>query len=105
MPTVWDDTKVLAGEIGRYAAIARRSADDWFVGIINDNESRTLKLPLEFLDPAKRYTAHIYSDNSSVQTRTHVAVNTLVMDAHTMFDVALLPAGGEAVWFTPILDK
>jgi hypothetical protein len=32
-------------------------------------------------------------------------VNTLVMDAHTMFDVALLPAGGEAVWFTPILDK
>ena len=105
VPTVWDDTKVLAGEIGKYAAIARRSGDDWFVGIINGSKSRALKLPLEFLDPAKRYTAHLYADDSSVQTRTHVAVKTLAVNAHTVLEVSLLPAGGEAVWFTPILDK
>ena len=35
VPTVWDDTKVINGEIGKFATIARRSGDDWFVRTIN----------------------------------------------------------------------
>lgn len=99
-PTVWDDTKVLDAEIGKYAAIARRSGEDWFIGVINNQEPRTLKLPLTFLDPARNYQAHIYSDDRSIPTRTHVAVATRPADARTVLDVPLLPAGGEAVWLT-----
>ncbi|MGH7951041.1 MAG: glycoside hydrolase family 97 catalytic domain-containing protein, partial [Limisphaerales bacterium] len=100
VPTVWDDTKVIADEIEKFAAIARRSGNDWFVGVIN-NEPRELKLPLTFLHKNKKYEAHIYSDDSSIATRTHVAVKTQTVDSKTILIAALQSSGGEAIWLTP----
>jgi alpha-glucosidase len=104
VPTVWDDTRVLNGEIGKFATIARRKGDDWFVGIINGGEPRTLKLPLTFLNPGRRYTAHIYSDDDSVSTRTHVGIETRVVDSTSVVELLLHPAGGAAVWIAPLSE-
>ena len=101
VPTVWDDTKVLNGEIGKYATIARRSGEAWFVGTINDREARLLKVPLSFLNPARKYEAHVYYDDPSVATRTKVGVKTLPVTADTVLDMSLSSAGGEALWITP----
>jgi alpha-glucosidase len=105
VPTVWDETRVVDGEIGKYAAIARRSGDSWFVGVINNHEPRTLKLPLSFLDPVRKYEAHIYSDDLSLQTRTHVGIATRLVEARTVLESSLVPAGGEAVWIVPAAPK
>jgi hypothetical protein len=105
VPTVWDDTKVLAGEIGQYAAIARRSGDAWFIGVINDGQPRTLKLPLAFLGQKQKYMVHIYSDDDSIKTRTHVAVTTRLVDGKTLLTVPLKPTGGEAIWLAPVSEK
>lgn len=101
IPTVWDETKIINGEIGKYATIARRNGNDWFIGTINDRQSRTLKAPLTFLDRDKHYTARVYSDDDSVSTRTHVGIKTCAVDARTVLEVPLHPAGGQAVWITP----
>ncbi|CAN5638915.1 glycoside hydrolase family 97 protein [soil metagenome] len=69
VPTVWDETKVIHDAIGEYVTIARRSGDDWFVGTISNNDGRSLKLPLDFLPKGKNYTAHIYSDDPTVQPK------------------------------------
>ncbi|MBV9657606.1 MAG: glycoside hydrolase family 97 catalytic domain-containing protein, partial [Verrucomicrobia bacterium] len=100
VPTVWDETKVINGEIGKFATIARRSGAEWFVGTINGSEPRTLKVPLAFLDPGRRYTAHIYADDESVATRTKVGVKTQAVDAGAVLDVPLQASGGQAVWIT-----
>jgi alpha-glucosidase len=105
VPTVWDETKVLNGEIGKYATIARRSGEDWFIGTINDSEPRELKVPLMFLDQNKKYEAHIYSDDQSVATRTHVAVTMRNVNAQTILKMPLPAAGGEAVWIVPLAKK
>jgi alpha-glucosidase len=104
VPAVWDDTKVLSSEIGKYAAIARRSGEEWFVGTINGSEGRQLKLPLMFLGQNKRYTAHIYSDDGSVSTRTHVRVETRTVDSGSVLDLSLRSAGGAAIWLTPLSE-
>jgi alpha-glucosidase len=101
VPTVWDDTKVINGEIGKFATIARRSGDDWFIGTINNSEPRELKVSLAFLDGGKKYTAHLYSDDQSVATRTKVGIETRAVDARTILNVPLRAAGGQAVWITP----
>lgn len=101
VPTVWDETKVINGEIGKFATVARRSGDAWFIGPINNSEPRQLKLPLNFLKAGKNYTARIYSDNNSVPTRTHVAVETRTVNSLATLDVPLHAAGGQAVWITP----
>ncbi len=83
VPTVWDDTKVINGQIGQFVTLARRSGNDWFIGAINDQTPRTLKVPLTFLDPQRHYQAHIYADDASAPTRTHVAVTTRLVNSRT----------------------
>lgn len=101
VPTVWDDTKVIHDAIGEYVTIARRSGTDWFVGTISNNDGRKLKLPLDFLPSGKTYTAHIYSDDPTVSTKTQVRVATHQVKAGQVLDLKLLPRGGQAMWLTP----
>ncbi|MBN8825482.1 MULTISPECIES: glycoside hydrolase family 97 protein [unclassified Spirosoma] len=102
VPTVWDDTRVIHDAIGEYVTIARRSGNDWFVGTITNNDGRMLKLPLDFLPKGKTYTAHIYSDDPAVATKTQVRVATQIVKAGQSLDMNLLPRGGQAVWLTPV---
>jgi alpha-glucosidase len=102
VPTVWDDTRVLDGQISQFASIARRSGDTWFVGTINNSEPRQLHLPLSFLTPNKHYLAHLYADDNTAPTKTKVAVTTRPVDDQTILDVSLSSAGGQALWIEPL---
>lgn len=46
VPTVWEDTRVLAGEIGSYVAIARRHGETWFLGVMTGDQPLTIELDL-----------------------------------------------------------
>lgn len=98
VPTVWDDTRVLDGQIGEYAVMARRSGEEWFLGAMNSETPRTLAVPLDFLDPQKSYTARIYSHDPSVLTRTHVRIDNRPVDATTRLTIPLERNTGQAVW-------
>lgn len=101
VPTVWDETRVLQGDIGEYVVIARRSGSDWFVGAINANEKRELTVPLNFLDSGKSYQARIYRDDSTLKTRTQVAIDEQTVDAEETLTITLAPNEGEAMRMTP----
>jgi alpha-glucosidase len=101
MPTVWDDTKVIHGRIGEYAVIARRSAENWFIGCMNSGEARTLDVPLDFLDKGRKYTASIYSDDPAVPTRTHVKLEKITVDSVTVLKAAMTEKGGRAIRIIP----
>ncbi|MDR1632652.1 MAG: glycoside hydrolase family 97 protein [Dysgonamonadaceae bacterium] len=49
VPTVWDNTIALNGEIGKYISIARRKGNDWYIGSLTNWDARTLELDLTFL--------------------------------------------------------
>lgn len=101
VPTVWDETKVIHGEIGEYAVIARRSGDVWYVGAMNANEKRELKLPLNFLSPGTQYHARRYRDDASLKTKTKVRIDDQSVDSTTELTISLLPNGGEAIRIAP----
>jgi len=101
VPTVWDETRVIHGRIGQYAVIARRSGEEWFVGAMNDSQERTLKLPLDFLGAGKKYTAHIYSDDPQVETRTHVRIDRVEVDSTKTLNLELAPRCGQAIRIVP----
>jgi alpha-glucosidase len=100
--TVWDDTKVLDGEIGKYVSIARRKGEEWFVGTITNNDARELKLPLNFLTPGKKYEASIYYDDPNSKVRTKISIKKVKMDAATVLDTKLIASGGQAIWIRPL---
>jgi alpha-glucosidase len=97
VPTVWDDTRVIHGIIGEYAVIARRSGMNWFVGGMNSGRSRTLKVPLDFLTPNKPYTAYIYSDDATVDTRTGVRIDHIDVNSQTVLNMSMGKQGGQAI--------
>ncbi len=50
LPRGWDDSKFVDGYPGRYAVIARRAGDAWYVAGINaDDSAKTLALDLSFI--------------------------------------------------------
>lgn len=105
--TVWDDTKVLKGEIGHYIATARRSADEWFVGAITNTEQRKLDLKLDFLNPDTVYVMDSYTDNAAMNTKTKVSVNHFLVDQKTSLELLLKASGGAALHLRPAtkIDK
>lgn len=51
LPRSWDDVRFIDGYPGRYAVIARKSGDSWYVAGFNaDGAARTVELDLSFLD-------------------------------------------------------
>ena len=100
-PTVWDQTKVIEGRIGEYAIIARRSGPNWFIGFMNSGKARTFDVPLGFLDPEKTYVAHVYSDDPSVSTKTHVRIDRFTLDRDTRLKMTASEKGGQAARIVP----
>src|SRR5205085_3827630 len=86
VPTVWDDTKVLDGEAGKYITIARRRGEEWFVGSITNNDAREMKIHFSFLPKGKKYKATIYCDNPASKVRTHVSMKQIIVSNSTILD-------------------
>ena len=101
IPTKWDETKVLQGIPGEYITTARRKGNEWFVGTITNNDVRMLKISFSFLPKGKKYIAAIYSDDSTVATKTKVKVERKKVDASTVLDIKLAASGGQAIWLKP----
>ncbi len=101
VPTTWQDSRVLNGEIGQFITVARKSNNEWFVGSITNNAARDIPINCSFLPPGKKFKATVFYDDPASVIRTKVSVKELMADASTVINVHLLPSGGEAIWFTP----
>lgn len=97
LPTTWDETRVVAGEIGHRAVVARRKGQDWFVGAISPGEGR-FQIPLTFLAPGKKFLAKAYSDKPNAQG---VQIEERTVDAQSVLEADIPANGGLAVRLIP----
>lgn len=67
VPTVWDETIPLIGELGDIIAVARRSGKTWYVGGMISGEAREIDILLSFLGD-KTAKATIYMDGTEADT-------------------------------------
>jgi alpha-glucosidase len=106
VPTVWDTTAVVLGEIGKFIATARRTGDTWFVGGITNNEGRRMEIPLRFLERGRSYLATIYTDGGdSVKTRTRVKIDRHLVESTTSITTDLKSSGGVAIELRPARES
>ncbi len=76
LPTVWDDTRYLDGEIGKFVVVARRKGNKWFVSVLNGEASRQFSVPLGFMKGENSYQAISYEDsNKSIARKDFVVSN------------------------------
>jgi alpha-glucosidase len=104
VPTDWSESRVLSGEVGDFATIARkdRRGGDWYLGSVTDEEARTLSIPLDFLDDGKPYVAEIYrdGDNAAWDTNPHsIVIERRDVRRDDVLAIRLAPGGGLAIRF------
>jgi alpha-glucosidase len=104
VPTVWDETKVLAASIGEYIVTARRSGPTWYIGAMTNWTPRDLDLDLNFLGNgnytltswsdgvnAARYAADYRKSMNPVKGAQHISVH-------------LAPGGGYTAIIKPLTN-
>ena len=96
VPTTWDETKVLAGDIGQFIVIARRSGKDWYIGAMTNEQARTVEVPLDFLGGAP-FTATVWADGAT-QTTLKKETRTVDRGGGTV-PLSLASGGGAVVLF------
>lgn len=101
-PATWDETKALAGEIGDYIAVARRSGRDWYLGAMTDWTPRSIVLRLDFLGRGD-FDATVYADGPDAANEPkRVEVSERRVTRADSLAVTMAPGGGCAVRFTPV---
>lgn len=104
VPVIWDETRVLAAELGEYAIVAKRKGDKWFVGgITNGKDSvRTFHLPLTFLQDGRTYQMISFVDgiNADCQAMDYRRNETQVNNSYSLF-VKMVRNGGFAAVLVP----
>ncbi len=74
VPTLWDETRYVAGYPGKYAVIARRNGEKWYVAAINaEKEMKEISVTLPMFSGKK---VALYSDKADRSPRMEqIAVN------------------------------
>ena len=103
VPTTWDDTHFIAGYPGEYIALAKRKADVWYVGIMNNSQPRDLEIALDFL-PLGQYEIEYWADGKKADTiATEVVHKTTKQYAQKPLKVHLAAGGGYVATITRVL--
>jgi len=100
LPTVWDDTVVLAADVAQHVVIARRSGQRWYLAAMNGDAPLNLRVPLSFLGSGPwKLRAFADTPESGANPGKISDTNTEV-SATTALELKLAPAGGYAAVLT-----
>ncbi len=97
VPTTWDETVPLAGEVGESVLLARRKGDEWYVGGMTDENERMMTVDFSFL-PGGTFDADVYQDGPNAHRngidyqRIHQVVTSKSRESYS-----LSPGGGVAI--------
>ncbi|USX11809.1 glycoside hydrolase family 97 protein [Oxalobacteraceae bacterium OTU3CAMAD1] len=97
VPTSWDETRILSGDIGQYIVSARRKGDTWYIGAMTNEAGRTLKVPLSFLGKGA-FNAHVLQDGADP---TRLKASDSKVSATATLTLKLAPSGGAVAVIKP----
>ena len=98
----WDASYIQEAEPGDYITIARKAKgrNEWYVGGITDENSRTANIDFSYLPKGKKYTATIYADakNASWDKNPQAySIKTVKVNSKSTLKQYIAPGGGFAI--------
>ena len=101
VPTNFEKTLPLLGEIGEYYVVARkdRESADWFLGGVTNENGRRVHIDLDFLDSGA-YQATIYADSDDAHYRENpfgINIQQKHVGRGEALDIYMAPGGGFAI--------
>ncbi len=101
VPTFFDQTVSLDGQVGQYVTIARRKGKEWYVGAMSNWEPRDITIDCSFLG-AGSYEAEIFRDGINAdRDATDYKKEKKTVTAGDRLTVHLAPGGGWVARIAP----
>lgn len=94
IPTTWDETKVLSGEVGEYIVTARRKGDVWYVGGITNWNERSVEVDLSELVGSARHSVEIFSDGVNANRKGSDYRRETMTTQGSSIKIKMAPGGG-----------
>ena len=91
IPTVWDETRVLQGEVGEYIVTARRKGDTWYIGGITNWDARDIDVDISALGITNP-TVELFTDGANAHRRGSDYDHRVVTSKRAKIHLA--PGGG-----------
>lgn len=106
VPVDWSNSKVLKAEPGDYIITVRKDkkSDDWYLGAITDEQKRSFKIKLDFLEKGN-YEASIYRDDDDAHWENNpmsYKIEKLKVNKNSELTIKLVEGGGCAIRFKKI---
>lgn len=99
VPTMWDETRFIEGEIAQFIVVARRKGNEWYVGAMNNEQERMVEVPLSFLDSGN-YRLQSWQDGSTPTSLVEAKAEKIT--SADKVSLKLAASGGAAVRIVPI---
>ena len=95
IPTVWDETRVLQGEIGQFIVTARRKDGTWYIGGLNNWDARDITLDLSALGLKGEFSAALYRDGvNATRNASDYKLEPVKVQKKKPLQVHMAPGGG-----------
>jgi len=96
VPTTFDQTVVVAAQVGEYIVSARRKGNDWYIGGLTNWTPRDLTLDLSFLPPGT-YHAELFTDGVNAHRVGIDYKRSEFNFTPDSFEIHMAPGGGFAM--------
>ena len=101
VPTTWDDTRVLSGEVGDHIIMARKKGNRWYIGGMNNSEPKNITIHLDFL-PEEKYTMNYFKDSpESNIDPTKILTGKTDLSGGEYYPIKMEKGGGFAGYVEP----
>ncbi len=94
IPTVWDETRILKAQLGKYIIEARRSGENWYIAAMNDWTPMEFSVSLNFL-PNGNYLFETATDGiNAARNPEDFKLNKTEIASQSSLTIKLAPGGG-----------
>lgn len=100
VPSDWEQTVNINGEIGEFVTVARKNGENWFIGGITNADSRKMDVTLDFLNEGQIYAATIYADGLDADWNSNpmdYKIETKSVTKGDVLPLSLASGGGVAI--------
>jgi alpha-glucosidase len=101
IPTIWQDTRVVAASVGEYLITARKNDNNWYIGAMTDEKAREFSLDLLFLDEDKYFAEIIMDGINADRYGSDFRKVSKIISRGDHLKIKLQPGGGWAAILTP----
>jgi alpha-glucosidase len=94
VPTTWDDIRFIGGYPGEYVAIAKKTGNEWFVGVMNNSKEKEITIKFDFISSGE-HTMDTWADAKDANNAPkNLKVTTTKVKSGDILKIKLANNGG-----------